>query len=80
MDGFNDRKLNELIACAYRQNLTLREAGFRILQARATRDIAVGNIFPQQQDANGSYTRNAMAMNSPSGLGVGGSPTRGTLA
>ena len=68
---FNDQKLNELIACTYRQNLTLREAGFRILQARATRDIAVGNIFPQQQGADGSYTRNGMAMNSPAGPGVG---------
>ena len=47
---FNDPKLNELIACAYRQNLTLKEAGFRILQARATLGIAVGNLFPQQQD------------------------------
>jgi NodT family efflux transporter outer membrane factor (OMF) lipoprotein len=66
---FNDRKLNELITCAYRQNLTLREAGFRILQARATRNIAVGNIFPQQQGADGSYSRNAMAMNSPTSSG-----------
>ena len=32
---FNDPKLNYLVACAYRQNLTLREAGFRVLQARA---------------------------------------------
>jgi len=68
---FNDPKLNELIACAYRQNLTLREAGFRILQARATRAIAVGNIFPQQQGADGSYSRNAMAMNSPAFSGMG---------
>ena len=59
---FNDRKLNELIACAYRQNLTLREAGFRILQARATRDIAVGNIFPQQQ---GRRTGVTLAMRWP---------------
>jgi NodT family efflux transporter outer membrane factor (OMF) lipoprotein len=62
---FNDPKLNELVFCAYRQNLTLREAGLRILQARALRAIAVGNIFPQQQGADGSYTRNARAMNSP---------------
>jgi NodT family efflux transporter outer membrane factor (OMF) lipoprotein len=60
---FDDPKLNELIACAYRQNLTLREAGFRILQARAQRAIAVGNLFPQQQFANGSFTRNAAAIN-----------------
>jgi len=56
---FNDPKLNELITCAYRQNLTLKEAGFRILQARANLGIAVGNIFPQQQDAFGDYRRSA---------------------
>ena len=54
---FNDPLLNRLIVNAYRQNLTLRQAGFRVLQARALRGIAVGNIFPQQQTANGSYQR-----------------------
>ena len=54
---FGDAKLNELVACAYRQNLTLREAGCRILQAQATRNIAIGNIFPQNQIAQGSYSR-----------------------
>lgn len=60
--AFNDPKLNELVACAYRQNLSLREAGFRILQARASRSIVVGEIFPQRQTASGSYTRNAAAV------------------
>jgi len=55
--ALNDPKLNYLIHCAYQQNLTLREAGFRILQARALRGIAVGELFPQQQDASGSYQR-----------------------
>lgn len=32
---FNDPKLNDLIQNAYQQNLTLREAGFRVLQNRA---------------------------------------------
>jgi NodT family efflux transporter outer membrane factor (OMF) lipoprotein len=52
---FNDPILNDLICTAYNQNLTLREAGFRILQARAQLGIAIGNIFPQVQDATGSY-------------------------
>jgi NodT family efflux transporter outer membrane factor (OMF) lipoprotein len=59
---FNDRKLNELVTCAYRQNLTLREAGFRVLQARAALAIARGEIFPQRQTASGSYTRSAIAV------------------
>ncbi len=68
---FHDPKLDELIACAYRQNLTLREAGCRILQARATRDMAIGNIFPQQQAARGAYSRNAAAIGANSNAGFG---------
>ncbi len=54
---FNDPILNNLIACAYRQNLTLREAGFRVLEARYQLGIARGEIFPQSQTASGSYSR-----------------------
>jgi NodT family efflux transporter outer membrane factor (OMF) lipoprotein len=54
---FGDPVLNELIESAYRQNLTLRVAGARILEARARRGIAVGNLFPQLQEAFGAYTR-----------------------
>jgi NodT family efflux transporter outer membrane factor (OMF) lipoprotein len=54
---FNDPVLNRLIFCASQQNLTLREAGFRILEARAQLNIAKGNLFPQTQDAFGDYRR-----------------------
>ncbi len=54
---FNDPKLNELIQTAYQQNLTLREAGFRVLQNRAMLSGAIGNLFPQTQTLNGSYER-----------------------
>ncbi len=54
---FNDDKLNQLICNAYHQNLTLRQAGERILQARAQLGIAVGEIFPQTQEAFGDYNR-----------------------
>ncbi len=54
---FNDPKLNSLIETASNQNLTLRVAGTRILQAQAVRGIAAGNLFPQGQQAFGSYTR-----------------------
>src|SRR5262245_56411081 len=33
---FNDPVLSDLVQTAYRENLTLREAGFRVLQARAS--------------------------------------------
>lgn len=59
---FQDPILTEFIDRAYRQNLTLREAGYRILQARAARAITAGELFPQRQDATGSYTRSGAAV------------------
>ena len=50
---FHDPALDGLIACACRQNLSLREAGFRILEARAELGIAQGNFFPQGENRNG---------------------------
>ncbi len=58
-----DPTLNQLIAHAYRQNISLKEAGFRILEARAQRGIAVGGLFPQTQTATGSAQRIAEASN-----------------
>jgi NodT family efflux transporter outer membrane factor (OMF) lipoprotein len=54
---FGDPTLNELIVRANNQNLTLREAGFRILAARAQFGFAIGNMFPQFQAAEGGYRR-----------------------
>jgi NodT family efflux transporter outer membrane factor (OMF) lipoprotein len=56
---FDDPQLNSLVCAAYNQNLTLRQAGFAILQARAERAIAVGELFPQQQQATAEYLREA---------------------
>ncbi len=55
---FNDPVLNQLVASAYGQNLTLREAGARITEARMLRTIAVGNLFPHDQTYSGGYSRN----------------------
>jgi len=60
---FGDPTLNELIVRANNQNLTLREAGFRILAARAQFGFAVGNMFPQFQAAEGGYRRFGVADN-----------------
>jgi NodT family efflux transporter outer membrane factor (OMF) lipoprotein len=54
---FGDPLLNDIILRAYNQNLTLREAGYRIMAARAQLGIANGQFFPQLQTANGSYKR-----------------------
>ena len=53
----NDPVLNSLIDTAYQQNLTLQQAGTRILQITALRGIAVGNLFPQFQQATGDFVR-----------------------
>src|SRR6185503_14578134 len=60
---FGDPLLNDIVGRAYSQNLTLREAGFRVLAARAQLGIANGNFFPQRQDATGSYQRIGRAGN-----------------
>ena len=52
-----DPTLNGLMESAYDENLTLRQAGTRIQQAAAIRAIAVGNLFPQLQQAVGDYQR-----------------------
>ncbi len=54
---FGDPLLNDIIVRAYNQNLTLREAGYRIMAARAQLGIVSGEFFPQLQTANGSYRR-----------------------
>jgi NodT family efflux transporter outer membrane factor (OMF) lipoprotein len=56
--AFNDPALDRLIARAYRDNLTLQQAGVRVLQARAQLGIAIGEIYPQTQQAIGSVQYN----------------------
>jgi NodT family efflux transporter outer membrane factor (OMF) lipoprotein len=56
---FNDPVLNDLICDAYHQNLTLKQAGFRVLQARAQLGIAIGSFFPQSQAMTGDFLREA---------------------
>ena len=61
--AFGDSTLDRLIVAASQQNITLRIAGARILEARAQCGIAEGNLFPQQQEATGGYSRSAMSAN-----------------
>jgi NodT family efflux transporter outer membrane factor (OMF) lipoprotein len=67
---FNDPKLDALIRDAYLQNLTLRQAGCRVLEARAQQAIAVGTIFPQTQQATGNYQRAAVSTAVPNRVNV----------
>jgi outer membrane protein TolC len=53
---FHDPVLNRLIEIAYNQNLTLVDAGTRVLEARAQLGVAIGEFYPQLQQGNGSVT------------------------
>jgi len=55
--AFNDPVLNSLIVNAYGQNLDLRTAGLRVLEARDQRAITAGNMLPQSQEAFADYRR-----------------------
>jgi NodT family efflux transporter outer membrane factor (OMF) lipoprotein len=54
---FNDPTLDRLVELANEQNITLREAYYRVSEAEAQRRIVAGWIFPQSQSLSGDYTR-----------------------
>lgn len=60
---FEDPTLNTLVNEAYTQNLDIKSAGLRILQARAALGISQGLTYPQVQ------TLSAQAASTRSGLG-----------
>jgi NodT family efflux transporter outer membrane factor (OMF) lipoprotein len=51
---FDDPVLDRLVEVAYHQNLTLEAAGTRVLQARAELGVAIGDFYPQSQQATSS--------------------------
>ena len=61
---FDDPVLNRLVEQAYQQNLPLRIAGLRILEARAQLGIVYGNLYPQQQQGSGGAGYNRISKNS----------------
>jgi NodT family efflux transporter outer membrane factor (OMF) lipoprotein len=64
---FNDPVLADLVDTAYHQNLSLRQAGFQVLFARAQLGIAIGEWFPQTQQMTGSYEREALSVATANG-------------
>jgi NodT family efflux transporter outer membrane factor (OMF) lipoprotein len=60
---FGDPALDSLVETAYHQNPSLQAAGARVLEALASRGIAIGTLFPQQQDAFGAYQRVKLSEN-----------------
>ena len=55
---FNDPTLNRLIDLAYHQNLTLMAAGTRVIEARATLGLAIGELYPQTQQIGAGVSYN----------------------
>jgi NodT family efflux transporter outer membrane factor (OMF) lipoprotein len=62
-DVFDDPILTGLLHRSYARNLSLRAAGFQILEARAQRAIACGELFPQTQTYNLQYTHGMVSAN-----------------
>ncbi len=56
-NAFSDPLLDELVIAALDQNLQLRSATLRMLQAQQQLAIAIGNQFPQEQQLSGSASR-----------------------
>lgn len=53
-EAFEDPVLTGIVERAYRENVSLKIAGVRVLEARAQLGIAIGNFYPQSQQASGS--------------------------
>src|SRR5262245_15395983 len=62
-ETFQDPTLDALIQAARASNLTLRVAGLRVIEARAQRGIAVGEFFPQLQQAFGNVGAHKVSNN-----------------
>lgn len=60
-----DPVLDRLIDRALEQNLTLQQAALRIVEARAIRQIAKGQQFPQLQELRGDFRRTEVSENAP---------------
>ena len=63
---FDDPELNLLIENLQQQNLSLKAACYRVKEARHLRSIAAANLFPQSQQATGSYSHTQTSRNSGS--------------
>jgi len=63
--SLRDPVLAKLIILARQQNLSLRSAGIRVLQARAQLGFAIGELYPQQQQLTGAITNNKLPVSVP---------------
>jgi NodT family efflux transporter outer membrane factor (OMF) lipoprotein len=62
---FKDSTLDQLIDTAYQENLDVRRAGVRVLEARAQLGVATGQLYPQTQQASGTVQVNRESAGTP---------------
>jgi NodT family efflux transporter outer membrane factor (OMF) lipoprotein len=62
---FKDPTLDRLIGQAYQENLPLRVAGVRVLEAWAQLGVATGQLYPQTQQLTGSVLRRRESAGTP---------------
>lgn len=62
---FHDPVLDRLVTTAYSQNLSLRAAGARVLEARAQLGEAIGELYPQQQTLGAAIDYNRLPVALP---------------
>ncbi len=66
-NSLNDPVLSQLIFDMYQQNLSLRVAGTRVLQARHLQAIAIGSLAPQDQQTFGEFAHLQFSRNTVPG-------------
>ncbi len=69
---FGDPILDSLIAQSTAENLTLREAGKRVLESRARRDFTRGTFWPQTQTMDAAYARQSLSSNTANFFSIPG--------
>jgi outer membrane protein TolC len=69
-DVFGDPVLSKLIHQAAAQNLTVRQAGIQILQAKIQRNIAMTELLPQAQSLALQYSHGVVSRNNGVGPGA----------
>jgi multidrug efflux system outer membrane protein len=75
--GFNDPELDKLVVTALQENYELQIATARIRQARAQRNIAAANLFPEA-DADAGYALSRGSKNVKISLGQSGGSSGGS--
>lgn len=68
--NYQSETLNRLVDYAIEQNYSLEAAAWRIVAARANLGVAIGQFFPQKQQAEGYSFRHHISANAPNTLGI----------